>query len=541
MPKEATGAVRWFNGVASARIRVKGRGRVTFEMPQATSKPEAKERARVLAMLAKRMGGAQISADLACKALEKVATAAERSLRNAIAVAEEVIGGEVQLSAVCDTPTFQQIGERWTKGELAKEYPDQIRVKRSVDDDKSRLTMYVYPVIGSKRIDQVSLEDCEEVMRRLPPELAVLSRRNIGQPMVRIFNMAVFPLKLIRVSPIPDGFLPPPPRQKARGHLYPDEEARLLSCTKLPLVYRMLWGFLAREGMRDSEAILTDWNDVDLTRGAVRLDDNKTNDPRAWALNAGVVEALRAYRERYRTTATATDPLFVNARGRRLSRFGLAELLREHLKAIGLDVERPELFEKTDQRINMQAHDLRGTFVTIHLANGKSESWIADRTGHRSSDMIARYKRKARTFEELRVGELVPLNEAIPELRSPPQIPGIGPSITRGTGILEPSPGIEPGTYGLRNPNGPAESAQIAAFPQDREGAGMPMHALSGATGHSRAIGDQVEAALAEAIAKAAAAGEWRVVEMLAAELKARRDAVAGVVELDAERRRRGR
>lgn len=55
----------------------------------------------------------------------------------------------------------------------------------------------------------------------------------------------------------------------------------------------------------------------------------------------------------------------------------------------------------------------------MSLATGKSESWIADRTGHRSSTMIGRYKRIARTFDELRIGALASMNEAIPELRSP--------------------------------------------------------------------------------------------------------------------------
>jgi len=52
------------------------------------------------------------------------------------------------------------------------------------------------------------------------------------------------------------------------------------------------------------------------------------------------------------------------------------------------------------------------------LGNGKSESWISDRTGHKSSQMINRYKRTARTFAELQTGELTPLNEALIELAS---------------------------------------------------------------------------------------------------------------------------
>jgi len=92
----------------------------------------------------------------------------------------------------------------------------------------------------------------------------------------------------------------------------------------------------------------------------------------------------------------------------------LAEVLRDALKAAGVD--RPALFEKSDARLPIRAHDLRGTFVTVSLANGKTEAWVADRTGHRSSQMINTYRRTARTYAELNLGELLPKVEAIPEL-----------------------------------------------------------------------------------------------------------------------------
>ena len=72
-----------------------------------------------------------------------------------------------------------------------------------------------------------------------------------------------------------------------------DEDARLLGCLSVPLSYRLLYGFLSREGMRKSEALGLTWGDIDLARGAVCLDANKTDDPRTWALDPGVAEALR--------------------------------------------------------------------------------------------------------------------------------------------------------------------------------------------------------------------------------------------------------
>jgi hypothetical protein len=47
---------------------------------------------------------------------------------------------------------------------------------------------------------------------------------------------------------------------------------------------------------------------------------------------------------------------------------------------------------------------------------------------------------------------------------------------------------------------------------------------------------DPVEVALADALSRASAAGEWSTVAQLARELEARREASAGVVRLDAAR-----
>jgi hypothetical protein len=57
--------------------------------------------------------------------------------------------------------------------------------------------------------------------------------------------------------------------------------------------------------------------------------------------------------------------------------------------------------------------------VSVALANGKTESWISDRTGHRSSQMIAKYKRIARTFAELALGPLTDMHKALPEWTDP--------------------------------------------------------------------------------------------------------------------------
>jgi hypothetical protein len=62
-------------------------------------------------------------------------------------------------------------------------------------------------------------------------------------------------------------------------------------------------------------------------------------------------------------------------------------------------------------------------FVTLALAADRTEAWVTDRTGHRSSDMVHRYKRTARTARELGLGWLVPLDVAVGFTKPAPETP----------------------------------------------------------------------------------------------------------------------
>lgn len=318
--------------------------------------------------------------------------------------------------------TFEDFGRLWTSGELARRYPDHVKTKATANDDESRLKTYVYPHIGSEPVcafeGRNGLDLVERVVIGLPPvgpTFRAASRRQILQAVHRVLSLAVYPARLISANPLPRGFLPKASGERAKSYLYPDEDARLMEYREAPLQERLLYGILAREGLRVSELLDLTWRDVDLTRGVLTLDENKTDEPRAWAMDPGVVMALRLWRERFVPRVPQSRPILADSRWRRIDRYGIAERLRMYLRAAG--VTRPQLFESSENRIALRAHDLRATFVTISLALGKSEAWITDRTGHKSSQMIYRYKRAARTHTELALGALRPLHEAIPELR----------------------------------------------------------------------------------------------------------------------------
>jgi hypothetical protein len=90
----------------------------------------------------------------------------------------------------------------------------------------------------------------------------------------------------------------------------------------------------------------------------------------------------------------------------------LAEQLQADLEAAF--VKRPELHEDGENTRKMRVHNLRGTSVTLSLANGRTETWVQDRTGHTPSAMLNRYRRAARSATELGLGPLRPPDLTLP-------------------------------------------------------------------------------------------------------------------------------
>ena len=210
---------------------------------------------------------------------EAAACPTEKDFAEAVRFAEKLCSSKIRSERLsAQRMTFRELGEDWTSGNLHERYPDQVKLKRTSGQDESRLENYVYPTIGPKLVADVTLDDAEEIMRSLPGDLSPITRRGVGHLIARLLKLAVYPLRLIKASPIPAGFLPSRGERKALAYLYPDEDRRLLECPDVPFCYRLLWGFLDREGMRAGEAIALTWADLDLKRGRVRLDQNKTDD-----------------------------------------------------------------------------------------------------------------------------------------------------------------------------------------------------------------------------------------------------------------------
>lgn len=427
MPREATGELRTLADGYAARITIEGRTRKDFVLTTCATEAEAEERCKALAQMAALLRRAGHTGEIEQLMAMGAKARAGRPWEAVSAAVEALCAGQVRDRKSADVPTLVEWARQWTSGELAKKHKDHVRHRKSAADDAQRFRDYIAPHAEDMRVDEFTLEHAEIVMANLPDDMARTTRGHVAQIIGRLMKLAVYPGRLRKDNPIPSGWIPRPSDAKAMECLYPSEDATLLAGKSVeegkpgpPVLRRLIYGFLDREAMRVDEMANMQWRDFDLDRGHVWLDENKTDDPRDWDLRADVVDALKRWKG-MQTVAEPTTRVFADD-GVSPNFEHLAEQLRTDLWRVG--VRRHQLHERSKVRQPLRAHDLRATFVTISLATGKTETWVSDRTGHRSHTMITRYRRKARTWN---LGELGPLCDIIPELTQRVESPTIAP------------------------------------------------------------------------------------------------------------------
>lgn len=163
----------------------------------------------------------------------------------------------------------------------------------------------------------------------------------------------------------PKGLLPHRYKRTA-PHFYTDEEIeRLLEAARhlppsTPLrrwTYPTLFGLMAVTGMRVSEALALQQNDVDLNAGILTIRLTKFNKSRLIPIHPSTCEALRRYaRQRDRIyTPRADTPFFVSRKGTALPDYMAQRTFAKLSLQIGL--------RKTSDRFGPRLHALRHRFA----------------------------------------------------------------------------------------------------------------------------------------------------------------------------------
>src|SRR5690606_15891962 len=125
-------------------------------------------------------------------------------------------------------------------------------------------------------------------------------------------------------------------------------------------------------GMRVSECINLNIDDINLTMGFVRC-FGKGGKERIIPLGKSALSACKAYldgpRQELVKAETKTDALFINQRGKRLTRQGFWKLLKQHAQKAGIQKE-------------LTPHTLRHSFATHLIENGADLRAVQEMLGH---------------------------------------------------------------------------------------------------------------------------------------------------------------
>jgi site-specific recombinase XerD len=143
---------------------------------------------------------------------------------------------------------------------------------------------------------------------------------------------------------------------------------------------RLLLALLAYGGLRRSELLGLDWDDVDLSRRLVRIRKAKGGRQRTIPIHPALAPLFAEY---YATRLPLTEQaVFVGVQGGRLNVTQLAQTFRHYVEASGVNEHK-----------HVTPHTLRHVFATELLHAGANLRQIHELLGHKHLDSTQRYTR----------------------------------------------------------------------------------------------------------------------------------------------------
>jgi hypothetical protein len=144
-----------------------------------TDEEAAKRRAVRLRDMAEMLSAAGHSAEAPIILKKAAAVTRESDFAEAERVAEELCATSPKAPKK-RAVTFGELGDKWTNGDLTRDWPDYVKAKRSVHHDISRLE-FLNKTIGPVPLTKFELADAERAMRSLDAELSSATRRQYAQ------------------------------------------------------------------------------------------------------------------------------------------------------------------------------------------------------------------------------------------------------------------------------------------------------------------------------------------------------------------------
>lgn len=429
----------------------------------------------------------------------------------------------------------------------------------STPENRSHYREHIEPVIP-KHIRDWTPEDLRALCRALDTkvqagELSWKSAANVWGTATKMCQDAaeskLEPLRVRRDNPAKGVLGPDRGAETAKQYLYPSEVLRFLACAAVPLEWRRTVALAVYLFPRAGELRMLRWDDVDLEHGTVHIhrsrDRNtgrekatKTGQARRFAIEPALLPLLRALHAEAEGRATVADLP---------SDRDLARGLRRWLLRAGVD--RAELHASGRTSKAMTFHDLRATGLTWMAVRGDDAHKIKQRAGHTDFKTTEGYIREAEavragfgdvfpTLPEAMLGASDSTGEKPPEpsgcdSSSDPKLSQKLSQTGQVSGIVAGRTGLEPGSERTNQHElGAISHSGSAAAVTDSDPKCPTRH--DAVTARDSAP-DVIELALAAAIERTT---DPAALVALAGELRARREARAGVVDLASARRDRG-
>lgn len=225
------------------------------------------------------------------------------------------------------------------------------------------------------------------VVRKYLASLAkVCSRSSVGRKLAALKSFFSYLVKEQCIARNPLTLVATPKQEKPLpAFLSVDEIFHLLGVVQgvgfLPTRDRAILEVFYSTGIRVSELVGLNWNDIDFSLGIFRV-VGKGSKERIVPIGAVALESLRDYNveQQRKLGRIMKGPLavFVNHRGGRITTRSVARIVEKHLKASGIPAR-------------MGPHGLRHTFATHLMNSGADLRVIQELLGHASLSTTQKY------------------------------------------------------------------------------------------------------------------------------------------------------
>lgn len=242
-----------------------------------------------------------------------------------------------------------------------------------------------FGVLESLDPKKIVARDLTDFLERLrtgkPPASKAMSPSSVARVLVSIRSFFKFLVREGYLRDDPTLKVGSPKRARSIPKAIPLEDVeRLIESPQKDFLGRRdraILEALYGAGLRISELVALDLDDVDLDSGTVLIRSGKGNKGRRVPLGRAAVSAIGDYATVTRrelagkSNSSSTGALFLNARGGRLSRQGCWKILKIYARAAGLD-----------DRVS--PHTLRHSFATHMLDAGADIRVVQELLGHAS-------------------------------------------------------------------------------------------------------------------------------------------------------------